>query len=678
MKMVLRKKTENQKNKSILLVLLLCGIGAALYVGQARWVTSFRNDEFQSVSAAWNLLHGNGFVKTEYVGDTPKPYWRGWPATVLLALWMREFGTSELALRSLSAVYGVLFIGSVYYMSKRAFHRTGYSVLVCMMSLAERVMTKYFGTVRMYSLELLMGVWLYYVMYRALTRHNPFWGKKGETAAGWKSLLDFHWGYAAAALALLFLSYWNHVNSVIPVGGCVLYVFYQALKRKEARYRYLAGAMTGAMCVIAGALICYVRLGGVSTSQKLASVFATFTYYISGFHPQLDYVQYIGSVSGSRIISVLALGVIFVCAVHQKELDDRITYLLFLTGFSLIVFCFFSAGRYAFAKRYILICVPFAIAVYAYAYVCLAQYRRVAAGAIFIGMMLVSGILAAGNFKRLYTETNADNTDFTAAYSTVSEFYDLEKDTVPVVGQMTRAWYWDKVVPSYESAVLERTNSFDSWRAFALLHPQGIVTCENIKLLFLSQDVPRILLNWTDRLSGLGVDDTGVNVSGYCFVQGIRCGEQTDGIQIERQKETLAVRIGEQVLSSLEGTQNPTVLFLKVNFTMEDGQTVSRCCQVMLPADLDSAADAEDLKDDSEDVGSIEFKISEEDFRGLAMEQVQSVSVQPQIGVYNEAADGCGYVTEYELDGNGQEIRCICTGREPDSELTELLSVAED
>ena len=643
---------DNKKRKRrILTLLIVCAVGAVLYTGRALWNTSFVNDEFQSVSVAWNFLHGDGLVRNTTLGVEKTPYVRGWPSTVLLSLWMWVFGSSEIALRELSALYGVLFLASIYYISYRAFHSTGYSVILCIGCLAEKYLTIYFGTVRMYSLEILMGVWLYYFTYKALTLHNP-WMKKRDGFL--RSLLDFHWGYAAAAGVLLFFSYWNHVNALIPLGGCLLFVFYKAFRTGEKRYVYISAMVAAAAGLMAALCVIYVRMGGESTSQKLGSVFAVVTYYVSGFYPQAEYLEYIGEVSGGVGISIAAIVVILWRVRKEKCCDDRIMYVLLMVVFSLLFFSFFSAGRYLFKNKYILICVPLAIAFYAYSYLCLKKYHQRLAIWLLAGCVLCGGISVAGNVRQLYLEENTSDTDFITAYGKIGYYYNLETQTVPVIGQMTRAWYFEKVVPSSAAGNLERECSFDSWRAFAQTYPEGIVTCEEIKIHNLSQDVPRIILNWTDRLSGTGIDNTGVNVSGYCFLQakeGIYRGfggaeesmEDAGQIQAVLQGDKVIVQIGSKVISSLDETDDPSFLFVKVDYTLDDGHSEQRCYQVQLPENLGSGC---------------YFIVTEDDLYNFMMEQVENVSIKAEFGLYNEGVEDNGYVTEYVWDDLIKGYQC--------------------
>lgn len=200
------KQIDNMEKKLVwaFITILICILAVILYLGSALRTTSFSNDEFQSATTAYNLLNGNGFLKTDTY-DGVATYTRAWPATILLAGWIKLWGMSEITCRSLSIVYGVLFILSIIYISNRMFKSIGYSLIVSLMCVAETSLTKYFGITRMYSLEMLLVVWMYYFIFRVLEWENN--SRKRNVL------------YAVTTTIISFFTYETHVNAMLPLGG---------------------------------------------------------------------------------------------------------------------------------------------------------------------------------------------------------------------------------------------------------------------------------------------------------------------------------------------------------------------------------------------------------------------------------------------------------------------------
>lgn len=620
---------------------ILCVAAFLEYYCRWRWNTSFVNDEFQSVTTAINLSKGNGFIKNDRLGEGIASYTRGWPATVLLAGWIKLFGISETACRSLSTVYGTLAVLSTVYITRKMFKDLGYSVLVSLLFIAEPVCGLYFAQCRMYSLEILCVIWLYYFIYCALNGKSSW---KSEACSGKKELLreylDLHWGYVTASLVLLVLCFEIHVNSAIPLGGVVCYVMVQAIRGRKKKYVLLAGM------VIAGGIIClvnylfYLVTGNFIIMQH---VFGQLAYYAASINIQLDYLIYILETTGALVVSVICFFLIAITWIKQKQLDDKIIYLLCLVVFTVIFFVLFSSGRYTFRDRYIVMLVPLAMALFAYAYLILKKWNRFVAYVVLTGMIWYTGSSIKNDVYFRMTTENACNTDFITAYSKIGEYYDLEAEQIPIVQSYMRSYYSEQVLQNIVYTIIDRENDFDIWKDFAREYPEGIITVEQIKLNYLKQSVPLMVQNWTDRLSGPGVDNTYVNVSHYNFlyecndrmdenIKEVLYSDNTNNLKSYFKGDKLWISVPRSVLERENAPADPEVIFIDVCFDVS-GDNVQRYFQLCLPEDISR-------------MDHFVYEIDVKQMRNISTDDITGAMIdQSRMAVY-----GNDYLQEYFID----------------------------
>ena len=557
----------DSKKKAVWIIaaIVICISAILLYKGRITYTTSFVNDEFQSASAAYNFANGNGLVSTDsYSG--PRSYTRAWPATILLAAWIKIWGTSEAAFRSLSAVYGILFLISVLYITKRMFGSIGYSVIAALFCVAESTLLEHFCMTRMYSLEMLLVVWMYYFIYKLL---------EGNQSSKAKQIL-----YAAAAVILSFFAYETHVNAMVPLIGVALFIFIQAIVTKQKKYWNL---------IIAGIAVFLACIGNIAVYYQtgkflfLKGVFKNFLYYASSINWKPDYLIYLLDLTGNRVLSVILLLIVLIGAIKNRKIDKKVVYLFCLTAFTAVFMSLFTV--YQFIPRYIMMVIPFAIGIYSYAYIIVRDFNRTIAAAAGLCLLFFIGSTINSDIYKYNNTDNKWDTNYVPAYQSVYSFYD-EDEEIPILQQMMRTWYGDKVFDRNKIKVgrLERENSVNSWLTFAENYPDGIVTCERLKMDFISQSAQDIILNWTDRLSGDYIDRTGVNVSHYLFVTPAEYENSrslgTDGVTDAYDGNSLRIEINPEEVKNYFGMEElPRLLLLQLNL----GEQNTRYVQLVIP-----------------------------------------------------------------------------------------------
>ena len=122
-------------------------------------------DEASSLHISTNIrnLHFHGLFFSKFPDAHPFFYY------ILLVLWTKLFGISELALRSLSAVLGVVLIMSTYYVGSRTIS-TRVGVIASVLLLVNPVALYYSQEARMYTLVPLLILFSTFYFYRLLTK----------------------------------------------------------------------------------------------------------------------------------------------------------------------------------------------------------------------------------------------------------------------------------------------------------------------------------------------------------------------------------------------------------------------------------------------------------------------------------------------------------------------------
>ncbi|MBV8462266.1 MAG: glycosyltransferase family 39 protein, partial [Acidimicrobiales bacterium] len=149
---------------------------------------------------------------------------------VLLHFWIELFGTSDLAVRSLSGLFGVITLPLVWVAGCRlGGRRVGLAALVLLASSPFAV--RYDTEARMYALVALLTVLGFLALDRSLDRPRP-----GNLAA-----------LAVVTGLLLYAHYW----SIYLVGTILLWLAFEAV---WGRPRWRAGARASLVAVLAGCL----------------------------------------------------------------------------------------------------------------------------------------------------------------------------------------------------------------------------------------------------------------------------------------------------------------------------------------------------------------------------------------------------------------------------------------
>ncbi len=142
-----------------LTLLLAAGLRFYRLAGQSLW-----SDEGNSVALA-QLGLGEIAARTAWDIHPPFYYW-------LLNAWMRVFGQDEVAVRSLSAVIGVLLVAVVYRLGSRLFN-VHVGLLAAIFAAVSPFQVYYAQEARMYALLALLGALVVWTTVEFMSNEKP-------------------------------------------------------------------------------------------------------------------------------------------------------------------------------------------------------------------------------------------------------------------------------------------------------------------------------------------------------------------------------------------------------------------------------------------------------------------------------------------------------------------------
>lgn len=157
------------ERRAPLLLAAICAVHAGLVLGNiTRWSIWF-DEAFSAYLMRFNLAEITHFTALDV--HPPFYYW-------LLKGWTSMFGDGELALRSMSLLFGILVIIGVYALTNRVFRSSRWALWVSAAVALSPIVIRFGHEARMYTLALAIVIWASYVLVRASTMKpgmNRWW-----------------------------------------------------------------------------------------------------------------------------------------------------------------------------------------------------------------------------------------------------------------------------------------------------------------------------------------------------------------------------------------------------------------------------------------------------------------------------------------------------------------------
>ncbi len=575
----MEKTLIDRNNRWLLLAIGLTIISIIRYFYKLSAFPCFFDDEFQTIAVAYGYLKTGTLYTWDFMNDciSQNNYSRAWPYTILLANWLRIFGLSEVAGRSLSAILGIITIWSCIYVTKKLFNRIGITMCTCFIVLANTTATYYFRFVRMYALLIPICVWLIYFLYKALTEKNYIDEQTSDK-------FEFNIKYVVLSLLFLFFAWQIHVNSLIIVLGIFPYIVYKLITDKTKKYKLLFGLV----CLLGGIIVLGLFFEKYAVKVPvIGKIIGSLVRHGSIFtNRHTEYFIFIVDEFGSALLAILFFmtSMIFVLNDIRKKRFSQYTDLtiycssIILTG---VFFLVFVANRY-YAPQYIVMLVTISAVIYAVGYSILCEIHTAVKVVINLFLLLAITFSIVMGYKSIYTM--ADTSDYINAYKKVSLYYDIDNDKFPVAHLNARSYYYSQVWKKPILQSFNKENDMEILLAFVQKYNKGILTCEKAKLGNLTQGVGDLLLNWSDRISGEGIDNYNVEISHYNFLSGnyIFTKTVTDkAIQLENNdgRYRIIVNLGKI-------PKNTQIVLVELIKTLESGREIKKYYQLLIESDI--------------------------------------------------------------------------------------------
>ena len=314
----------------ILIILVLILIGAWLRVSNLGEV-DFQNDEFFHLDTAVGYMETGKFVMWDFLEqEQTGDYIRAFPYTWLVAQSFGFFGMSETTGRLPSAIFGILLLPLIYFVTYKITGNKLVSLLVLVLIVFDNSFIWSSRICRMYSMFVFFAVLTTYLLFRGLEGKNN----------------KFNFYYLIPGGLLFIFTYFIHEATLILGLGFLIY-FLINIKRSK-KYKILS-------------IVSLIVLATFFAIHFLVTPLTTNDFFTLRSDPNFQYFEY--PFNQLRLAPVVGW-LILILGLFLWEKKKPI-YIYYLSLFAPIIIYFtFFAQRYA-AKKYILFIVPFILIFYA-------------------------------------------------------------------------------------------------------------------------------------------------------------------------------------------------------------------------------------------------------------------------------------------------------------------------
>lgn len=526
---------------------------------------------------------------------TDHSYKRAWPHTVLLGLWFHIFGINVVAGKALSAVFGVLFVLSLCYITKEIYGNYYISLLSCLFVMTNSTVITVFRQIRMYSLWMLVTLWLIYFIYRMLTAkpecfgNNPlsrFWGKN----------FNFSVKYIIASIVLLIVGYYTHVNTLAIGVGAGLFFLYLLIFKRERRYITVT-VMIGGLILLAGLLLQWL----ITVSPALANIYwwvVTSGNVAVREDINIRYWYWLQDFIHSRMFFRTSLVFVIIALlkniiIKRDEKLDFSMYILLVAGSTM--YCFLCLLSRYYAARYFLYIAPLTAILMAWGIV--ETFTIIKWKPLVLAATAVSILFVAVNVKQEYIEVyeNPAICRHRQVYETVKADAQTEMtkgENIAIAGFDFRDYYGAQVFEDYVTAEFDRENDMEILKEFAKEYPDGYVLVESAKINGFPEVIKSFIQSYSERIAGEGIDHDNIEAVRYHFLNSlgtasdiaydnvVQNGPSTYAFKTYGDKTTLRINLEGSMLEN-----NTDIVFLKFGIFTVDGETEDKCYQLRIPED---------------------------------------------------------------------------------------------
>lgn len=542
-----------------------------------------------------------GFAKTGkfYLWDfhhqilKDQSYTRAWPHTVLLGLWFHIFGINVVAGKALSAVFGVLFVLSLFYITKKIYENYYITLLSCLFVMTNSTVITVFRQIRMYSLWLLVTLWLIYFIYRMLTV-KPDYSEANLISRFWRKNLNFSVKFIIASTLLLVLGYYTHINTLVIGVGVCLFFLYLLIFVRERRY-FNATVIIGIVAWMIALMLPWI-IKVSPTIDKIYWMVVSSGNVAIREDVNIRYWYWIQDFVHSRRFFWASFGCMIIAFFKNvmKKRDEKLdfsVYIFLITGSTM--FCFlFLLSRY-YAARYFLYIAPLVAILMAWGIV--ESFTIIKWKPLVLAATAVSILFVVVNVKQEYVEVydNPKICRHRQVYEVLKADAQTEipkDESIAIAGYDFRDYYGVQVFENYETAEFDRENDMEILKDFAVEHPDGYVLVESAKINGFPEVIKSFIQRYSERIAGEGIDSYNIETVRYHFLNptekssdiadytAVQNGPVTYAYKTDGNKTILRINLDRTMLESNEDT-----IFLKFGVFTTEGVTEDKCYQFRIP-----------------------------------------------------------------------------------------------
>lgn len=526
---------------------------------------------------------------------TDHSYTRAWPHTVLLGLWFHIFGINVVAGKTLSALFGVLFVLSLCYITKEIYGNYYISFLSCLFVMTNSTVVTVFRQIRMYSLWLPVTIWLIYFIYRMLTEKPDYKGTN-QISQFLKKNLNFSVKYIIVSIIFLVMGYYVHMNTIaIGIGMCAFYLYLLVFKN-EGRY------MTALVCIVAIGVLAFFLVPWLARyNADIDSIY--WNIVVSGhfgFRKDVNirYWYWLQDFVHSRRFFWAAFVFMVIAFLKNliKKRDEKFDFSLYLflvVGSTMCCFLYLLSRYYA--ARYFLYIAPLVAILMAWGIVetaTIIKWKPLVPVATAVSILFV-----AVNVKQEYIEVyeNPEICRHKQVYEVVKADAQSEMpgdESIAIAGFDFRDYYGAQVFKDYVTTEFDRENDMEILKEFANEHSDGYVLVESAKINGFPEVIKAFIQRYSERIAGEGIDHDNIEAVRYHFLNPlktspdvgddnvVRNGPVSYAFRTDGDKTTLRIDLERSILENKADT-----IFLKFGIFTTERETADKCYQLRIPED---------------------------------------------------------------------------------------------
>ena len=504
-RIIAEDKKEIYRSKLIIVLLVLAILVGVFTFSFRLGEHDFREDEFQVTNAAAGYYHEGDYYRWNWLeGEAEEEiYERAFLHTYMVAQAYRIFGISEWSSRLVSVTFGVLFLPLLFFTVRYFLGNSYLALLTVYVAVFYDQYIIIFRYARMYALLLPLFLVIVYLVYRALNDKCRILKPDHSLYSLLYSYLNFNYYYAIAALALIYLTYLIHINTLVIMPAALIYVLIIYFITRDKRYICLAS--------------CGVFVLGFYIAASSFGLVPNFSHFLSFFdrrnYSYLEYfTQHPFPWEAGTVFLILGLVATFLL---KGEKQKKYIYLYAIIGFSMFFFIFIADRYDHFLYSSHLTPISIALILFGLFMLIKAMNSRILTY-LFAGLLILfMGINYYQNYDRHYADGHSYG-NYSSAYQTIVDNIDPEKEAI--YGQFLRTYYLQDLEGTNVATVdmlNHRRYSFESFVTDLERHEAGWITWETRKERHLQPEIINFIEGRFDKHHGQGIDNSKIEVFYY-------------------------------------------------------------------------------------------------------------------------------------------------------------------